>query len=168
MVPDVSKTCLGLEYFCNVGDDLWNMSDADLVELGRRELAQIGLAPANKVIDGTVVRMPKAYPVYDEGYAALVATARRHLDTFSNLQLIGRNGTHKYNNQDHSMVMAMLAVENFFGETHDLWAVNADDEYHEEVKSATSHTLARDLRSLAATQPHVPSVVSSRSAGGLS
>jgi protoporphyrinogen oxidase len=171
MVPDASKTCLGLEYFCNVGDDLWTMSDEDLVALGRKELEQIGLTRADKVLDGTVVRMPKAYPVYDDGFADVVAATRRFLDGFTNLQLIGRNGTHKYNNQDHSMVMAMLAVRNLFGETHDLWAVNADDEYQEEVRetpSATASPLSRDLRNLAATQPRVPtSVMSGKSASEL-
>jgi protoporphyrinogen oxidase len=170
MVPDPSKTCLGLEYFCSVGDDLWSLSDAELVALGRRELAQIGLARAEKILDGTVVRMPKAYPVYDDGFSDVVAAARRYLDSFGNLQLIGRNGTHKYNNQDHSMVMAMLAARNIFGEHHDLWALNADDEYQEEVKETTGKDslLERDLRQLATTQPLVPrSIVVRRSAGDL-
>jgi protoporphyrinogen oxidase len=168
MVPDASQTCLGLEYFCTVGDDLWAMSDEALVALGREELARIGLARADKIVDGTVVRMPKAYPVYDEGYADVVNGARAYLDAFTNLQRIGRNGTHKSNNQDHSMVMALLAVRNLFGESHDLWAINADDEYHEEVHETSEQTLARDLKQLAATQPRVPSsVVSSKSTGGL-
>lgn len=158
MVPDASKTCLGLEYFCTVGDDLWAMSDEALIDLGRKELAQIGLARADRVLDGTVVRMPKAYPVYDDGFADAVDATRHFLDQFENLQLIGRNGSHKYNNQDHSMVMAMLAVRNIFGEQHDLWAVNADDEYQEEVHRQTdaASPLERDLRNLATTQPRVP------------
>ncbi len=165
MVPDQSKTCLGLEYFCTIGDDLWTMADADLVALGRKELEQIGLARADRILDGTVIRMPKAYPVYDDGFSDVVTSTRRYLERFSNLQLVGRNGTHKYNNQDHSMVMAMLAVRNLFGETHDLWAVNADDEYHEEVSETP---LARDLQNLAATQPRVPtSVVSEKTTDGL-
>ena len=160
MVPDPAKTCLGLEYFCSVGDALWSMSDAELVALGRKELGVIGLVEPDRVLDGTVVRMPKAYPVYDEGFTGALADARSYLDQFENLQLIGRNGTHKYNNQDHSMVMAMLAVRNLFGEEHDLWAVNADDEYQEEVherRGTADDALSRDLRELAGTQPLVPS-----------
>jgi protoporphyrinogen oxidase len=164
MVPDQSKTCLGLEYFCNAGDSLWTMADADLVALARQELGVIGLVDPSKVLDGTVVRMPKAYPVYDEGFTDALAVPRKYLDTIDNLQPIGRNGTHKYNNQDHSMVMAILAARNVLGEQHDLWAVNADDEYHEEV-SRSSETAASpsaaDLRKLAATQPLVPAPVPS-------
>jgi protoporphyrinogen oxidase len=169
MVPDQSKTCLGLEYFCTVGDALWSMSDEELVELGKKELAQIGLARFESILDGTVVRMPKAYPVYDEGFTDALDDARHYLERFQNLQLIGRNGTHKYNNQDHSMVMAMLAVRNLFGEQHDLWAVNADDEYHEEVTENhedTTSPLATDLRNLSSTQPLVPTQVPSRAAVG--
>ncbi len=170
MVPDPSKSCLGLEYFCNVGDDLWTMSDAELVSLGRHEIDRLGLARGDKVLDGAVVRMPKAYPVYDDGYRDVVETARRYLDGFENLQLIGRNGSHKYNNQDHSMVMAMLAVRNIFGERHDLWAVNSDDEYQEEVKDRKGgvSALEQDLKNLAATQPRVPKAIgAARSAGEL-
>jgi protoporphyrinogen oxidase len=170
MVPDPAKTCLGLEYFCTIGDDLWSMPDADLVALARKELALIGLAGADRVLDGTVVRMPKAYPVYDPGYAEAVSAARRYLEGFANLQMIGRNGTHKYNNQDHSMVMAILAVRNLFGQEHDLWAVNADDEYHEEVSETRDHAAGApsrtDLRNLAATQPLVPATVRVQRAAG--
>lgn len=168
MVPDRSKSCVGLEYFCNAGDDLWTMSDAELVSLGRYEIDRLGLAPAEKVLDGTVVRMPKAYPVYDDGYRNVVAAARQYLDGFENLQLIGRNGSHKYNNQDHSMVMAMLAVRNIFGEQHDLWAVNSDDEYQEEVKDGkgAATALERDLRNLASTQPRVPKRVGAAQSAG--
>jgi protoporphyrinogen oxidase len=167
MVPDPSKTCLGLEYFCSVGDRLWSLSDSELIALGRKELGLIGLVHPDRVLDGTVVRMPKAYPVYDEGFTDALADARSYLDQFENLQLIGRNGTHKYNNQDHSMVMAMLAVRNLFGEQHDLWAVNADDEYQEEVRERrgpADDKLSRDLRALAGTQPLVPSQL--RAVGG--
>jgi protoporphyrinogen oxidase len=159
MVPDPSKTCLGLEYFCFEGDGLWSMADADLVGLATRELARIGLVRADLVIDGAVVRMPKAYPVYDEGFTDALGTVRAYLDGFSNLQAVGRNGMHKYNNQDHSMYTAILAVRNLFGEAHDIWAVNADDEYHEEVSArdaGTAADLPADVRDLAATQPVVP------------
>ncbi len=159
MVPDPKMSCLGLEYFCFEGDGLWTMKDRDLVELGTREMASIGLIDPSTVVDGTVVRVPKAYPVYDEGFDEALNIIRRYLDTFTNLQVAGRNGMHKYNNQDHSMVTAMLAVQNLLGHHHDVWAVNAEDEYHEEAD--LSATLPSDeLRALQQTQPQVP-----RSAG---
>lgn len=131
MVPDGTKTCLGMEYFCAEGDDLWTMADADLVALATGELATIGITVPEKVTDGTVVRMPKAYPVYDEGYPEAFETVRSYLARFANLQPAGRNGMHRYNNMDHSMLTAILAVRNLFGERHDLWTINADDEYLE-------------------------------------
>jgi protoporphyrinogen oxidase len=152
MVPDQRLTCLGLEYFCFEGDGLWTMADADLVRLGGKEIAEIGLLGGGRVIDGTVVRMPKAYPVYDEGYEDALAVVRDYLAGFRNLQVAGRNGMHKYNNQDHSMVTALLAAQNLLGEHHDVWAVNADDEYHEEGGT----DLAGDLLTLEETQPSVP------------
>jgi protoporphyrinogen oxidase len=154
MVPDASKTCLGLEYFCFEGDGLWQMPDAELIELGKRELERVGLARAEEVEDGTVFRMPKAYPVYDAAHRSALATLKRFFDTFENLQLVGRNGLHRYNNQDHSMLTAMLAVRNILGESHDLWAVNADPEYHEEL--ASEEPAARTT-----TQPRVPERVPS-------
>jgi protoporphyrinogen oxidase len=162
MVPDQRLTCLGLEYFCFEGDGLWTMSDADLVKLGTREIADIGLLGGAKVIDGTVVRMPKAYPVYDEGFEAALAVVRDYLSTFANLQVAGRNGMHKYNNQDHSMVTAMLAAQNILGEHHDVWAVNADDEYHEEAHVGDVY---KDLPDLEATQPRVPAALGPAKAG---
>jgi protoporphyrinogen oxidase len=133
MVPDSRLTCLGLEYFCSEGDDLWIRSDADLIELGRSELARIGLLDPARVIDGCVVRMKKAYPVYDDRYAEHVARIRRFLETETpNLQLIGRNGMHKYNNQDHAMMTGLLAARNILGGQFDVWKVNSDAEYHEE------------------------------------
>jgi protoporphyrinogen oxidase len=146
MVPDPRLTCLGLEYFCSRGDDLWTMADADLISLARREIAAVGLVDPAQIIDATVMRVRKAYPVYDETYRGALADVRRWLDQFDNLQLVGRNGMHKYNNQDHSMLTARLAVQNLFGARHDLWAVNADEEYHEDT----------DLRALAASQPLLP------------
>ena len=136
MVPDSSKTCLGLEYFCFEGDGLWAMRDEALVALATRELAALGIAPPDRVLDGTVVRMPKAYPVYDEGFAVALRQVREHLGRFENLQLVGRNGMHKYNNQDHSMFTAMLTVENIVDQAgHDIWTVNVEEEYHEEKDS---------------------------------
>ena len=155
MVPDPSKTCLGLEYFCFEGDGLWNMADADLIRLGTLEVTEIGLLGGAAVIDGTVVRMAKAYPVYDEGFEEALAVITRYVRSFSNLQVAGRNGLHKYNNQDHSMVTALLAAQNLLGARHDVWDVNADDEYHEEGDLDFGNLFA-DVSQLEATQPHVP------------
>jgi protoporphyrinogen oxidase len=134
MVPDPETTSLGLEYFCTVGDALWTMTDAELIELGQREIAQIGLVGSATVIDATVVRQTKAYPIYDAVYADHLAVIKQYLNRFGNLYTIGRNGLHKYNNQDHSMLTAILAVENVFGAQHDLWEVNTERSYHEEVR----------------------------------
>ena len=132
LVPDPTKTSLGLEYFCFEGDDLWTMRDTDLLALGRREIDSIGLVSAAAVVDGCVVRMPKAYPVYDDDYQAHVAVIRGWLKSLTNLELAGRNGMHKYNNQDHSMMTALLAARNILGVGHfDTWKVNTDAEYHE-------------------------------------
>ncbi|MEP6506851.1 MAG: FAD-dependent oxidoreductase, partial [Gemmatimonadales bacterium] len=134
MVPVEGVTCLGMEYFAFEGDGLWTTDDAALIELASNELQKLKLASGATVIDGTVVRMPKAYPIYDAAYAEHVSTIRRHLDSIHNLQTVGRNGMHKYNNQDHSMYTAMLAVENMLGRDHDIWSVNTDLEYHEEQR----------------------------------
>jgi protoporphyrinogen oxidase len=132
MVPNPNTTSLGLEYFCFEGDGLWNLPDHELIELGKREIEQIGLVPASACIDGCVVRMPKAYPVYDDAYRGHVEVVRRYLARFANLQLAGRNGMHKYNNQDHSMLTAILAARNILGMgPFDPWKVNTDAEYHE-------------------------------------
>jgi hypothetical protein len=134
MVPDLSTTSLGLEYFCNKNDDFWNMSDAELIELAKHELERIGLANSQDVVDGCVFRVPKAYPVYDADYEKNLRIVRQFIDSLENFQTVGRNGLHRYNNQDHSMLTAMLAVRNIvFGENNDLWAVNSDLRYHEEV-----------------------------------
>jgi hypothetical protein len=131
MVPDPNCACLGLEYFVNEGDDLWSMPDDKLVQLGYEELKRVHLANG-PLVKGFVVRMPKAYPVYDTGYQQRLSTIRAWLDTVSNLACIGRNGQHRYNNQDHSMATAIIAARNVaLGETRDPWAVNEDAEYHE-------------------------------------
>ena len=133
MVPDPSKACVGLEYFCFAGDELWETDDDKLVELASKELEQLGLAKADQVDFGFAVRVPKAYPMYDTHYAERVAKIRAWLETIPNLQQVGRNGLHRYNNSDHSMLTAMRAVENITaGTKHDLWAVNAESVYHEE------------------------------------
>jgi protoporphyrinogen oxidase len=134
MVPDPQMCCYGLEYFCFEGDGLWSAPDAELVELGKRELQQLGLASAADVVDGCVVRQAKAYPVYDDDYAANVDVVRRELaERFPTLHLVGRNGMHKYNNQDHAMMTAMLCARNIVAgeQLYDLWQVNQDAEYHE-------------------------------------
>jgi protoporphyrinogen oxidase len=133
MVPDQSKASVGLEYFCFAGDDLWDMDDDALVELGKRELGQLGLADPAKVEKGYVTRVPKAYPMYDADYAERVDAIRDWLEGVGNLIQVGRNGLHRYNNSDHSMLTAMRAVENITkGTDHDIWAVNAESVYHEE------------------------------------
>jgi protoporphyrinogen oxidase len=134
MVPDANTACYGLEYFCNDGDDLWARADSELVALAAKELAQLGLASAEDVLDGTVVRQPKAYPVYDASYEAHVNVVRAELEErFPTFYPVGRNGMHKYNNQDHAMMTAMLTVENIMAEhrLYDTWRVNDDAEYHE-------------------------------------
>ena len=133
MVPQSSRTSLGLEYFCNEGDDLWEKKDEELISFGLEEVVQIGITKTASFLDGTVVRMPKAYPVYDENYKKNVLVIRNWLTSnVQNLQLVGRNGMHMYNNQDHSMLSAYYAARNLLGETWDPWLVNADAEYHEE------------------------------------
>jgi protoporphyrinogen oxidase len=143
MVPVPGTVCYGLEYFCFEGDGLWNSTDQELLQLGASELAHIGLGHTKDVLDGCVVRQPKAYPVYDDAYASNVETIRRELSSaYPHLHLVGRNGMHKYNNQDHAMMTAMLCAKNILAgrEVYDLWQVNQDAEYHEggtagEVKS---------------------------------
>jgi len=134
MVPEPGHSCLGLEYFCFEGDELWTTSDEHLLALAAREVSALGFVSDAAITGGTVVRMKKAYPVYAGDYKSRLNTVREYLDTFRNLHPVGRNGLHKYNNQDHSMLTAMLAVRNILGEKHDVWSVNADCEYHEEVK----------------------------------
>ena len=138
MVPDPAYASYGLEYFCFEGDGLWASSDADLIELAKREIEHVNLAASSDVVDGCVIRQPKAYPVYDDAYQQHVATIRRALDqSFPTLHLVGRNGMHKYNNQDHAMMTALLAARNILaGERrYDVWAVNQDAEYHEELRT---------------------------------
>ncbi len=134
MVPDAGRTCLGMEYFCFEGDGLWTSRDDDLVRLAASELRTLGLANGARVVDGTVVRMPKAYPVYDAEYRELLDVVRTYIDPIPNLHTVGRNGMHKYNNQDHSMLTAMMTVANMNGASFDVWAVNTDFEYHEEQR----------------------------------
>ena len=125
------RTCLGMEYFVFENDELWNCSDDELVALGTKELAAIGLVEPADVEAGYVVRMPKAYPVYDDGTRTTSPSSASGSRTHANVHPVGRNGMHKYNNQDHSMYTAMLTVENIHGAHHDIWSVNVEEEYHE-------------------------------------
>ena len=133
MVPNDSDASIGMEYFCFEGDELWSMRDDDLVAMATQEIQQLALARADKVKFGFAVRVHKAYPMYDAEYGERVQTIRRWLDGIDNLQQVGRNGLHRYNNSDHSMLTAMRAVDNILlGTHHDIWAVNAESVYHEE------------------------------------
>jgi protoporphyrinogen oxidase len=132
MVPDPNTASIGMEYFCHEGDGLWTSADADLIAQATRELTKLGLATPADVVDGTVIRQPRAYPVYDGEYREALDTIAAWLAGFENFQTVGRNGMHRYNNQDHSMLTAMLAVRNLLGEQHDLWGVNVERSYHEE------------------------------------
>lgn len=133
MVPEANRASIGMEYFCQKGDGLWLTDDADLIKLAGEELEKLGLAPKSSVIDGTIIRQPRAYPVYDADYKVNVDTIQDWIsETFTNLQTVGRNAMHRYNNQDHSMLAAILAARNVAGEQHDVWNVNVERSYHEE------------------------------------
>jgi len=158
MVPDPTKCCIGMEYFVFENDELWSAPDARLVEMAKKEIAQLGLVREDEVIDGTVVRMPKAYPIYDAGWHEQVQTIREWVEsTLPNLQFVGRNGMHKYNNQDHSMMTALYAARNIMGASHNLWAVNTDEEYHEEKKDTPAGTGTPSADGGADAKPKEPS-----------
>jgi protoporphyrinogen oxidase len=146
MAP-AGTTCLGLEYFCFEGDGLWTMSDEELIALATREITKVGLASPADVSDGCVVRQPKAYPVYDDAYRDHMAMIRLDLEqSYPSLHLIGRNGMHKYNNQDHAMMTGMMTARNILaGERiYDIWQVNEDAEYHEAGASSAQVALASE------------------------
>ncbi len=146
LVSDPGKVWLGAEYFCYEGDELWNMPDAEMAQLAIAELSKIDIIDRADVLDSTVARMPKTYPAYFGAYARF-DELRRYLDGFPNLFLIGRNGMHKYNNQDHSMLTAMVAVDNIIaGETgkENIWAVNTESEYHEAKQNVSSRAAPLD------------------------
>jgi protoporphyrinogen oxidase len=136
MVPDLNKTSIGMEYFCNRDDDLWTMPDKALADMAFQELKALGLAKTDGILDSYVVRQADAYPVYDDDYAESLKIIKNYLGGIKNLQTIGRGGTHRYNNMDHSMLTAMLAVENYSGANHDLWELNEEKEYLEEDRKA--------------------------------
>ena len=141
MVPDRSKTSLGLEYFASEYDEMWSWPDEKLIEMGIKECVQLGFIKPDEVQDGTVVRMKKAYPVYDQARTTNVAILQNYLNGLENLQTIGRNGQHRYNNMDHSMLTGLFSARNIAGEQHDIWAVNVDSEYHEELTPDRKRTI---------------------------
>jgi protoporphyrinogen oxidase len=161
MTADPATTCLGMEYFAQEGDALWTMADEDLIAKAQREITHLGLVQPGAFLDAKVVRMPKAYPVYDTSYQRGLATVRRYLDKVENLQLIGRNGMHRYNNQDHSMLTGIFAARNVLGARYDLWALNADPDYLEEGSAVTQ----AELQALEDTQPRSPDAISARAVG---
>ncbi len=131
MVPDQDVTTLGLEYFCFDTDEIWNEKDSLLIEMAKKEIEKLNFASRELVKDGTVIRSPKTYPIYDKNYKQNVNIIKNYLSGFKNLQTIGRNGLHRYNNQDHSMLSALYAIRNVLGEKHSVWDINIDEEYHE-------------------------------------
>ena len=146
MVSDPSRVWLGLEYFCFEGDDLWSMKDEELIRLGSTELAKIGIIDETEVLDGTVIRMEKTYPAYFGSYDRF-PELRKYFDGFSNLYLVGRNGMHRYNNQDHSMLAAMVAVDQIISHSTDkdaIWSVNTEQEYHEENYDPGANEVLRE------------------------
>ena len=131
MVPDLNKTSLGMEYFCNEGDDIWQMPDDELINLATGELVRLGWVKPDEVEKGSIIRQANAYPVYGSEYRDQLQVIREFLSTIKNLQTIGRNGLHRYNNQDHSMLTGVLAVQNMWGANHDLWELSRHREYLE-------------------------------------
>jgi protoporphyrinogen oxidase len=152
MTPDPSTSSLGMEYFCSEGDAFWTMSDTELIAFAGRELDRIGLAGKPQILDATVIRVPKAYPVYNATYRRGLAVVQEFLTTVPNLQLVGRNGQHRYNNQDHSMLAGLLAARNILGARFNLWDLNTDRDFHEEGLSLTDD----ELLGMQASQPLVP------------
>jgi protoporphyrinogen oxidase len=137
MVPDPQKTSVGMEYFCTEGDGIWTMPDNELIDLASRELSELGLSDIDGIIDSFIVRQPGAYPIYDPNYRDHLEIIKSYLTSIDNLQTIGRNGMHRYNNMDQSMLVGMLAAQNYLGANHDLWEVNEEREYLEETKFNT-------------------------------
>ncbi|HEV2689790.1 MAG TPA: hypothetical protein VGV35_14610, partial [Bryobacteraceae bacterium] len=142
--------------FCFEGDGLWSMTDEELMELAGNELVALGLVERSTILDGKVLRVAKAYPVYDDTYTRGLKAIRRFLAMVPNLQLVGRNGMHRYNNQDHSMLAGVLAARNILGGHYDLWRVNEDAGYYEDGWT----DIYEDFAALEVTQPSVPAAVS--------
>jgi hypothetical protein len=145
MVPEASRTSLGLEYFLWDRDPQWTWPQAQLIDLGISDCLKIGIIDRNEIEDGTVVRMEKAYPVYDQAYQANLTRIRQYLSGLGNLQLVGRNGQHRYNNQDHSMLTGVFAARNIAGANYDVWSVNVEQEYHEEGPAQEVTGFGRDV-----------------------
>ncbi|MGG6240696.1 NAD(P)/FAD-dependent oxidoreductase [Nodosilinea sp. AN01ver1] len=159
MVPDASKTCLGMEYFCSEGDELWEMPDSALMKLAAQEITRLNLGVQRQDIeDGCVIRQHKAYPVYDGDYRRHLQVLQDYIETFENLQTVGRNGMHRYNNQDHSMLTALLAAKNIAGENHSLWDVNVERSYHENFTDEEWTKLRQTSTGPAPAAPPLPTV----------
>lgn len=152
MVPNDHQASIGMEYFCWEGDELWNTDDAELVARAAEELERLGLARREDVVDGAVVRQTKAYPIYDAQYRAALDVIVEWLGTLENFQTVGRNGQHRYNNQDHSMLTGILAARNIAGESHDVWNVNVDRAYHEQFERAPAEPAAAGERGMVAAK----------------
>ncbi len=155
MVPDPDKTCLGMEYFCNEGDSLWDMDDAALIRLATEEIVGLGLVDEIALVeDGTVIRQKKAYPLYDGEYPKHLSVLQAYIESFENLQTVGRNGMHRDNNQDHSMLVGLLAAKNILGEKHDLWDINTESCDHKDFTKAQRVQLrsAEDKKMTAVSQ----------------
>ena len=135
MMANENQASIGMEYFLNMDEPMWDMADDDLIKFAAKELEAIGLAPAESVVDGAIIRQPKAYPVYDSEYQEALDIVSGWLKGFENFQTVGRNGLHRYNNQDHSMLSAMFAAQNILGAEHDVWNVNVERAYHEEFQT---------------------------------
>lgn len=160
MVPDPRKSSIGMEYFCTIGDKLWQTEDTELIDLATRELFQLGLVEEEDVVDGTVIRQPLAYPIYDDSYNRNLDIIRSYLEGFSNLQTAGRNGMHRYNNMDHSMQAGIQAAQNILGSSHNLWEIEEEPTYLEEEKpenASASSSLPKIL---------TPSFINNKSSGG--
>ncbi|MEZ5710193.1 MAG: NAD(P)/FAD-dependent oxidoreductase [Blastomonas sp.] len=167
MVPDADLACVGLEYFCFEGDGLWSSDDDALIELAKQEMAMLGLVDPSQVVGGAVVRQEKAYPVYDDDYAANVAVMRAELEQrYPTLHMVGRNGMHRYNNQDHAMMTAMLTVENILAgkRVYDIWCVNEDAEYHEAGEEGAQKALSEGQNAALGSTRDVPERVAAEAA----
>lgn len=148
MVPDSRLTSVGVEYFCDEGDDLWPMNDDDMVEMAMDDLVKLGFAQHNELVESVVHRQGKAYPIYTRDYKEHVCTIRRYLESMKNLQTIGRSGMHRYNNIDHAMLTGILAAKNILGQEHDLWTVNEEDSYLEEKSQVSNKNNQSDQKCL--------------------
>lgn len=155
MSPDPMVTSLGLEYFCSRGDALWSTPDEELIQQASAELQKLRLAPGAQVVDGVVLRVPRAYPVYDGGHRTALEQVRRFLQANPNLHIAGRNGMHRYNNQDHAMLSGILAARNAAGARYDVWAVNSEGRYLEETSDDIEQQWSRIERHQPLVPPHV-------------